>query len=55
MKQQIVISTYVYRRGILKADFSYATAISFFNNIINFIMLVVVNKISAKVSETSLW
>lgn len=50
-----VISTYVYRRGILKADFSYATAISFFNNIINFIMLVVVNKISAKVSETSLW
>lgn len=50
-----VISTYVYRRGILDADFSYSTAISLFNNIINFIILVAVNKISAKVSETSLW
>lgn len=50
-----VINTYVYRRGILKADFSYSTAISFFNNIINFIMLVTVNKIARKVGETSLW
>lgn len=50
-----VINTYVYRRGILKADFSYTTAISFFNNIINFIMLVTVNKIARKVGETSLW
>jgi putative aldouronate transport system permease protein len=50
-----VISTYVYRRGILQADFSYSSAISLFNNVINFIMLVVVNKLSSKVSETSLW
>ena len=50
-----VISTYVYRRGILDADFSYSSAISLFNNVINFVMLVLVNKFSSKVSETSLW
>lgn len=50
-----VISTYVYRRGILGADFSYSTAIGLFNAVINFIMLVLFNKFSRKISETSLW
>ncbi|MDR6550067.1 putative aldouronate transport system permease protein [Paenibacillus qinlingensis] len=50
-----VISTYVYRQGIQSADYSYTTAIGLFNNIINLILLVTVNRISKKVSETSLW
>lgn len=50
-----VISTYVYRRGILDADFSYTTAIGLFNSIINFTMLVTFNKFSKKISEISLW
>ena len=50
-----VISTYIYRRGIVGADFSYSTAIGLFNSIINFVMLVVFNKFSRRVSETSLW
>ncbi len=50
-----VISTYVYRRGILGADFSYSTAIGLFNSLINFAMLVLFNQFSRKISETSLW
>jgi len=50
-----VISTYVYRQGIQNADYSYSTAIGLFNNVINLILLVTVNRISRKVSETSLW
>ncbi|NLN65807.1 MAG: sugar ABC transporter permease [Clostridiaceae bacterium] len=50
-----VISTFVYRKGLLEANFSYSTAVEFFNSLINFVILVAVNKISRKVSETSLW
>ena len=50
-----VISSYVYRRGILKADFSYATAMDLFNNTINFIAIITFNRLSRKISETSLW
>ena len=50
-----VISTYVYRIGLLGAQFSYSTAIGLFNTVCNLILLLIVNRISAKVSETSLW
>ncbi len=50
-----VISTYVYRRGILGADYSFATAVGVFNSSINLILLLTVNWISRRVSETSLW
>ncbi|MBQ8814568.1 MAG: sugar ABC transporter permease [Lachnospiraceae bacterium] len=53
-----VVSTYVYEMGISgegAGNFSYATAIGMFNNVIQFILVIIVNKISKKVSETSLW
>lgn len=53
-----VISTYVYKVGISStttSDYSYSTAISFFNSIVNLLMLMTVNFISGKLSETSLW
>ena len=50
-----IISTYVYKIGIQGAQFSYSTAIGVFNSVVNALMLVVVNKISSMVSETSLW
>lgn len=50
-----VISTYVYRKGILDANYSYTAAIGLFNSIINFILLISINKLSRRVSETSLW
>jgi putative aldouronate transport system permease protein len=50
-----VISTYVYRIGILQADFSYGTAIGLFNSIISLILLISANFVSKKISETSLF
>jgi putative aldouronate transport system permease protein len=50
-----VISTYVYRRGIIDTDWSFSAAVGLFNSIVNFILVVSANYISKKVSETSLW
>lgn len=50
-----IISTYVYKRGIVNADYSFSTAVGLFNNIINIIMLCLANAVSRKVSETSLF
>jgi putative aldouronate transport system permease protein len=50
-----IIQTFVYRKGLLEANYSYSSAIGLFNSCINFVLLVIVNKISKKVSETSLW
>lgn len=49
------IATYVYRRGILGADYSYSTAVGLFQSVIGVILLVGANKISKRLSETSLW
>jgi putative aldouronate transport system permease protein len=50
-----VISTYVYKIGILSSQFSYSTAIGLFNTVINFLFLVVTNQIAKRFSNTSLW
>ena len=50
-----VIATYVYEMGIGGAQFSYASAIGLFNNLINVIVILTVNKISRKVSDIGLW
>lgn len=50
-----IISTYVYERGLLKAEYSFASAVGLFNNVINFILLVVVNSVARKFSDTSLF
>jgi putative aldouronate transport system permease protein len=50
-----VISTYVYEMGIGGAQFSYASAIGLFNNVVNIILLLTVNAISRKISEIGLW
>jgi len=50
-----VISTYVYRQGILNADWSAASAVGLFNSVVNFTLLVLVNKLSKMMTESSLW
>jgi putative aldouronate transport system permease protein len=50
-----IISTYVYRRGILGNSFSYATAVGLFQSVVGIVLLVMANKASRKLSETSLW
>ena len=50
-----VISTYTYKRGLVDGDFSYASAVEMFQSAINFLILLAVNKISKRISDTSLW
>ncbi|MDL2232196.1 ABC transporter permease subunit [Ruminococcaceae bacterium OttesenSCG-928-L11] len=50
-----VISTYVYKSGIESAQFSYSTAVGLFNSVINIVLLLIVNQVSKKLTETSLW
>lgn len=50
-----VISTYVYRSGLVQGQFSFAAAIGLFNSVINFILLITVNRIAKRLNQTSLW
>ena len=50
-----VISTYVYKRGIVSQNYSFSAAVGLFNNVINVTMLLIANTISRKTSETSLF
>ncbi len=46
-----VISSYVYRKGLQEFNYSFSTAVGLFNSAVNFLFLVIVNKISKKVSD----
>ena len=50
-----VISTYVYKAGLQRSEFSFATAVGLFNSVVNFVLLVSVNAISRKLGQSSLW
>ena len=46
-----IISTYVYKVGLVSGDYSYSTAVGLFNTVINVILLVAVNKLVSKVND----
>ena len=50
-----VISTFVYRKGLIEADYSYSAAVGLFNSAINLLLLFFANTVSRGVSEMSLW
>ncbi len=50
-----VISTYVYKTGLINAQYSYSSAIGLFDAVINLFILIIVNRLARKFSETSLW
>ena len=50
-----VISTFIYKNGIQKGQFSYSTAVGLFNSVINFVLLISANFASKKLTKTSLW
>lgn len=52
-----VLSTYVYTKsfGSSIPDFSFSTAAGMFNSVINLLLIVIVNKVAKKLSDTSLW
>ena len=50
-----VISSFVYRYGLLQGNFSYSTAVGLFNSLVNFVLLAATNTISKKLTDISLW
>lgn len=50
-----VISTYVYRKGLIDTDYSYSTAINLFNSAVNIILLLTANKLSKKAGQSGLF
>ena len=50
-----VISTYVYKVGLVDKDFSFSTAAGLFNSVVNCAVLILVNWISRRTTNTSLW
>lgn len=50
-----VISTYVYKRGMIDAQYSFSTAVGLAQSIVSFVMVFLVNAIAGRLSETSLW
>jgi putative aldouronate transport system permease protein len=50
-----VLGTYIYRRGILGADFSFATAVGLFQAAVGLVFIVVSNWLARRIGETSLW
>ena len=50
-----IIPTYVYKIGLLNANYSFATAVGLFNSVVNMILLVLVNIYAKRVSDISLW
>lgn len=49
-----IIPTYVYKMGLLNAQYSFSTAVGLFNSVINCTLLFVVNKISKKAGQTGI-
>nr|WP_245954996.1 ABC transporter permease subunit [Paenibacillus flagellatus] len=50
-----VVSSFVYRKGLLEFGWSYSAAVGLFNSVINLLLLVSANYISRRVNEHSLW
>jgi multiple sugar transport system permease protein/putative aldouronate transport system permease protein len=50
-----VISTFVYKVGLQNANYSFSTAVGLFNSVVGFVLMVTVNQISKKLTDTSVW
>lgn len=51
----VIAAPFVYKQGLLGVQYSYATAVGLFNAVINAVLLISVNKITQKLSSSSLW
>ncbi|MDW3066741.1 ABC transporter permease [Bifidobacterium longum] len=50
-----VLSTFVYKMGLVSNQYSYSTAIGLFNTVINFVFLIVANAVAKRASNTSIF
>jgi ABC-type polysaccharide transport system permease subunit len=55
LEQSEIIATYVYKTGLLNADFSMATAVGLFNSVINLFLLLFVNFVAKRITGNGLW
>jgi ABC-type polysaccharide transport system permease subunit len=55
LRSSEVLTTYVYKTGLLEGNFDFATAGGLFNSAINLALVVLVNRIARRLGETSLW
>lgn len=55
MEASDVIATYVYRNGLLGLDYSFASAVGLFNSVVSFAILLAVNSLARRMTESSLW
>ncbi|MDR2078290.1 MAG: ABC transporter permease subunit [Treponema sp.] len=55
MENADVISSYVYRRGLVNGNWSFSTAVGLFNSLINFLLVVGANRISRRITGKGLW
>ncbi len=50
-----VIGTFVYRKGLGKMDYSFSTAVDLFNSIIGFTLVLISNRVSRRLTDSSIW
>ncbi len=50
-----VLSTYIYKRGVIDSQYDFSTAVGLFTSVISLIVLLIVNAVSKKIGEESLW
>jgi putative aldouronate transport system permease protein len=55
LAQSEIIATYVYKTGLLNADFSMATAVGLFNSVVNLFLLLGVNFAAKRITGNGLW
>jgi putative aldouronate transport system permease protein len=55
MASSDVIQTFVYRVGLIGAEFSFSSAVGLFNSVVNVMLLVTANSLSRRIAQSSLW
>jgi putative aldouronate transport system permease protein len=55
LAQSEIIPTYVYKTGLINADFSMATAVGLFNSVVNLLLLLTVNFVAKRITGNGLW
>ncbi|AEI42978.1 ABC transporter permease [Paenibacillus mucilaginosus] len=50
-----VINTYVYRKGVIEASYSFSSAVGLFQSVIGLILIVAANRLARKYADSSMW
>ena len=50
-----VLSTYVYKIGLINSDYGFSTAVGLFNSLVSMVLLLVANRVAKKLAGYSIW